>query len=496
MALRTLSVVMRQYANENKEMLYPPCRLEQGVFQPDWTALRKGISNAETLRKLDDLLAKGFERPICYTGYLLVSDAYGLPFLANLDKAQSVGMQQDFALDDPAGLTLRRMREGIERYLAGILSSCAGSGYLQSQIPLFWEMPPENDDVARVLYLDGHIEYLRYPSSFPVTPLFAERLRSMACSSGQYPVYTDVEKTALKVAHCYTSGDLGAWGLDIRHCDSTPSVKVGDAFGYRVDLSGRAISERVSTLILVPALTSTPPAFSTGALERAINSNNPADSRVFLGTGTGFHWFGFLAYPEAQVINDAFLLNPGLDLYASASRYYRFLHAPEPNGRHKAQETTERPQSIVAYTSAYFHCAEGKDPVCTDIIQAACILRGAKNRTLFSVNPIAAPEICQKAEKHLLETTSYRNLQAVAGVFLTVLDDRGRSGEDIFIDPQGVELLRQMPPDAVRNVLHYLIDHLTPGRNPGEPVPSEYAIKYCEAQKAACRELLRQLGQS
>jgi prepilin-type N-terminal cleavage/methylation domain-containing protein/prepilin-type processing-associated H-X9-DG protein len=77
-------------------------------------------------------------------------------------------------------VTLYRLREGIERFLITDINNPAASAKAQSDI---WIMSDDvNGDVqymnhvpggGNVLYMDGHVEFIRYPGKTPVSRLFA-----------------------------------------------------------------------------------------------------------------------------------------------------------------------------------------------------------------------------------------------------------------------------------------------------------------------------------
>lgn len=75
------------------------------------------------------------------------------------------------------GDTLYRLREGIERFFITDINNPAGSALAQSSIPIVWDhvttKPIDFAHVpggANVLYMDGHVEFLRYPAEvFPVS---------------------------------------------------------------------------------------------------------------------------------------------------------------------------------------------------------------------------------------------------------------------------------------------------------------------------------------
>jgi len=72
-----------------------------------------------------------------------------------------------------------RLRLGIERFLITDINNPAASAQAASDIPVMWDEVavggnPRNFNHipggANVLYMDGHVEFLRWPSIFPVNP--------------------------------------------------------------------------------------------------------------------------------------------------------------------------------------------------------------------------------------------------------------------------------------------------------------------------------------
>jgi len=75
-----------------------------------------------------------------------------------------------------------RLREGIERFFITDINNPAASATAQSELAIYWDVV--NTSVvdfshvpggANVLYMDGHVEFIKYPSdTFPVTAEFAQ----------------------------------------------------------------------------------------------------------------------------------------------------------------------------------------------------------------------------------------------------------------------------------------------------------------------------------
>ncbi len=89
------------------------------------------------------------------------------------------------------GDTLYRLREGIERFMITDINNPAASAMAQSEVPVMFdaiatgtEMVPKMIAVGigkfnhvpggcNVLYMDGHVEFVKYPGEFPITNIVA-----------------------------------------------------------------------------------------------------------------------------------------------------------------------------------------------------------------------------------------------------------------------------------------------------------------------------------
>ena len=80
------------------------------------------------------------------------------------------------------GNTVYRLREGIERFLITDINNPAASAKAQSELPFMWDTISANpekqaDDFAHipggcnVLYMDGHVEFVRFKDKFPISKL-------------------------------------------------------------------------------------------------------------------------------------------------------------------------------------------------------------------------------------------------------------------------------------------------------------------------------------
>lgn len=77
-------------------------------------------------------------------------------------------------------MTLYRLREGIERFMISDINNPAASSRAQSEISLMWDSPSTNASEfnhipggGNVLYLDGHVTFVKFPGDFPITTTMA-----------------------------------------------------------------------------------------------------------------------------------------------------------------------------------------------------------------------------------------------------------------------------------------------------------------------------------
>lgn len=98
-------------------------------------------------------------------------------------------MEDDVEVSAPngngGGTTVYRLREGVERFLITDINNPAASAKSQSNIPIMCDLIGSGVGVtvfnhvpggSNILYLDGHVKFVRYPGEGPVTPAMANLL--------------------------------------------------------------------------------------------------------------------------------------------------------------------------------------------------------------------------------------------------------------------------------------------------------------------------------
>jgi len=131
-----------------------------------------------------------FAQPISWLGNIII-DAAG-PYTTLLgddsDAAASAALNEatDKDVDVPAGLgtaggsTVYLLREGIERFLITDINNPAASAQGQSEIYVAWDRISANvadfnhvPGGSNILFLDGHVDFQRFPGSEPTNATFA-----------------------------------------------------------------------------------------------------------------------------------------------------------------------------------------------------------------------------------------------------------------------------------------------------------------------------------
>ncbi|MFO7974336.1 MAG: DUF1559 domain-containing protein [Candidatus Hydrogenedentota bacterium] len=88
--------------------------------------------------------------------------------------------ESDISFDNT---TVYRLREGIERFFITDINNPAAGAMAQSEVPVMWDtiwQPAIEDGInfsyfshvpggGNVLYMDGHVEFIRYPGEWPVS---------------------------------------------------------------------------------------------------------------------------------------------------------------------------------------------------------------------------------------------------------------------------------------------------------------------------------------
>lgn len=124
----------------------------------------------------------------CYLGWLVTSDEEAEAFFEAYDKLSREDYKKDIVVPEgrgnDGGTVLHRLETNAERFLPKPAE--AGFDSASSIIPILWDRPFTNssdfshryDEVVagNVLYLDGHVEFVKFGEKFPMTETMARLL--------------------------------------------------------------------------------------------------------------------------------------------------------------------------------------------------------------------------------------------------------------------------------------------------------------------------------
>jgi len=89
-------------------------------------------------------------------------------------------------VDLTSGGTVYRLREGIERFFITDINNPAASAQAQSDVAVMYDQVGTEIETynhvpggGNVLFMDGHVEFLRYPSKYPVCVTWAASIASL-----------------------------------------------------------------------------------------------------------------------------------------------------------------------------------------------------------------------------------------------------------------------------------------------------------------------------
>ncbi len=95
------------------------------------------------------------------------------------DAAREYDRDLDLVKQTSEEYTLYRLRDGIERFFITDINNAAASSKAQSDIPVIFDLvsadATEYNHVpggGNVLFMDGHVDFIRFPSDFPVQRAF------------------------------------------------------------------------------------------------------------------------------------------------------------------------------------------------------------------------------------------------------------------------------------------------------------------------------------
>ena len=199
--LKQFGLVMKMYANESKGMFYPPFSSEAGKLMVEAKVIvPEYVTDPNIFYCPAFTNKKPIEKPVVnadsylYLGYVLRGDEDVEQFAKYYKEHAKKGGAYDETIlsgnTDPKismSEKLPFLREGIERFYITDINDPSASAKVQSSIPVMMDWPDnhKNPDGGSVLYMDGHVEFIKYPGKWPMT----EKTMKILCElAGRPPI--------------------------------------------------------------------------------------------------------------------------------------------------------------------------------------------------------------------------------------------------------------------------------------------------------------------
>lgn len=199
--LETIGKALLEYSAQSEGNRLPPMVTDvPGAWVPDLRLLypryikdpallvRPSLNDPELVKAIKSALEASppdfatahalMARSYVYTGYVLLDEAALAAFKSALESPTPPDIQSDI---DTADKMLRRLKRDVEYFFVANRSDPLAAASTRAAIPIMFERVTasvfgRDPDSANVLYLDGHVDPVRFGSAFPVTPGVQELL--------------------------------------------------------------------------------------------------------------------------------------------------------------------------------------------------------------------------------------------------------------------------------------------------------------------------------
>ena len=149
---------------------------------------RKSVADVKGLEPLPRNIASFLEASgYWYLGYALPTEEDGLAFAETYQTLMKsgTGLPKGTDIVTAQGKSLPALKDGVEgRYIQNT-NDPAAIARAQATIPVIVERPQAHDGGANVLYMDGHVEFVRYPGTYPMTARFINAIESIQVLRGK-----------------------------------------------------------------------------------------------------------------------------------------------------------------------------------------------------------------------------------------------------------------------------------------------------------------------
>jgi prepilin-type processing-associated H-X9-DG protein len=194
--LKQMGLVYKMFANESKKQAYPRISATPGQLMsakneifPEYLTDPKILvcpsepDGATRLAHPDTLVD---DESYFYLGYAVSDDKDMAAFCAAYKEHMAKGLPPDDDLQVPPGTgsgggsIIYRLREGVERFFITDINNPAGASIWQSKLPILIERPENHVPMGgNVLFMDGHVEFIKYGTHWPMTDRTMNALKEL-----------------------------------------------------------------------------------------------------------------------------------------------------------------------------------------------------------------------------------------------------------------------------------------------------------------------------
>ncbi len=194
--LKQMGIVYKMFANESKGQEFPHLSSTPGQLMsakdeiyPEYLTDRQILvcpSDVDSSRRVSRPEMLVDDESYFYLGYAVANETDLLSFCEVYRERMSKGQPLDGDLQVPAGKgscggsVIFQLREGIERFFITDINNPAGAAMVQSSLPILIERPENHvPKGGNVLYLDGHVEFVKYGTKWPMTDRSLNALKEL-----------------------------------------------------------------------------------------------------------------------------------------------------------------------------------------------------------------------------------------------------------------------------------------------------------------------------
>ena len=194
--LKQMGLVYKMFANESKKQTYPHLSSTLGQLMsakneiyPEYLTdpnvlICPSLPDSGKWRDRKDAAID--DESYFYLGYAVNDEKDLAAFCTAYKERMSKGQPLDGDLEVPQGTgscggsVIYQLREGIERFFITDINNPMGSAMVQSTLPILIERPENHvPKGGNVLFMDGHVEFIKYGTHWPMTDRTMNALKEL-----------------------------------------------------------------------------------------------------------------------------------------------------------------------------------------------------------------------------------------------------------------------------------------------------------------------------